>query len=141
MMVRPWDWRGLRLDVVLGDVVRALNLRLADLARALRAPSVPLVVRYGTTVTIDSAVARVFQVTATDGVAFTIAKPLNLVPGREVWLDLRNGSGGALGAITWDAVFLRDGSFAAPAAGKGRIIGFYFDGVKMRQLGAASGDL
>lgn len=62
------------------------------------------VITYGTVMVLDPNQGTVFQITATDGVAFTIN---TVVPaaGKLVIVVIKNTSGGNTGAITWGAGF------------------------------------
>jgi len=96
---------------------------------------------YGTTVTINASAGNFAKITVTNGTAFTLAAPTNVVAGQWLTLDIVNSSGGAMGAITWNAVWLKDGSYANPANGKRRTGQFYYDGSNWIQVGTWSGDL
>lgn len=86
---------------------------------------------YGTTVTIDAGVQgglyTEFQVYANNGTAFAIAAPTNGSPNQEIVVTIGNSSGGALGAITWNAAY-KMGAFTSPAAGTQRSIRFQSNG-------------
>lgn len=82
---------------------------------------------YGTTVGFDSSQGNVFSITVTDGVAFAIAAPQMPRTGKQIIVTIRNTSGGAHGAITWNAVF-KMAVLAAIATGFSRTIGFVYDG-------------
>lgn len=57
-----------------------------------------------------------------------ILAPLNGVSGSELTFVFFNNTAGAVGTISWNAVFLPDGAFAAPAAGAHKAITFIDDG-------------
>lgn len=65
-------------------------------------------VTYGTTVTIDARAQKWATITVTNATAFTIAAPTN-PPGagetQDLSIEVLNSSGGAMGAITWNAIF------------------------------------
>ncbi len=83
---------------------------------------------------LDPSVARSFILTVTDGVAFGFAAPINAGLGQELSIIVRNTSGGALGAVTFDPIF--KGSFNSPGNNQQTVITFLFDGstwVRMSQ--------
>lgn len=82
-----------------------------------------------TTVAIDAATTEYRRVSVTAAsTAFTIGAPTNPTNGARLVVEIVNGSGGALGAITWNAVFKLAGAFTAPADTKRRSVTFVFDG-------------
>jgi len=103
--------------------VSAAWLNLVDVLLQLSLPA------YGTTVTIDASKANAFRLTVTDGVAFTINAPLSASSStpQKINLMIRNASGGAMGAITWNAIF-KMAAWTNPANGFSRSISFIFDG-------------
>lgn len=82
---------------------------------------------YGTTIATNASLANFFVVTVTDGVAFTMSAPLNATTGQIINYTIKNTSGGAVGAITWNAVF-KMGTFTTPATANQRSIQFLYDG-------------
>lgn len=87
-------------------------------------------VTYGPTIVTDLALGSIQDVTITDGVAFAMSAPLNPPPvGYSVYLTyiFKNLSGGAAGAVTWNAVFHLVGAWTAPANAKASIIQFVWD--------------
>lgn len=64
-------------------------------------------------------------ISASNGVAFTINAPTNPVIGQIMTITIRNVSGGALGAATWNAVF-KMSAWTQPANGQSRSITFRF---------------
>lgn len=82
---------------------------------------------YGPSVEIDASLGNEFQVTVTDAVAFVIAAPTNppyLGQSQTITLTVRNGSGGAHGAGTFNAIFKTAG--AIPAIGNANSRSFQF---------------
>jgi hypothetical protein len=79
---------------------------------------------YGTTVNIDASLATGFRLVVTNGTAFTIAAPTNADQLRDLELLIVASSGGALGAITWNAAFKQPFPWTNPANGKGRVVRF-----------------
>ena len=92
---------------------------------------------YSASITPDSATASIFQVVATNGTGFTINAPVSPVLGRVITFDIKNSSGGALGTITWDAVY-KKGAFTSPGNGLRSTIQFYYDGTNWVALNAQS---
>lgn len=95
---------------------------------------------YGTTVTIDTTVGNIYPITATNGTAFTIAAPLTPSDGMEITLTIINTSGGALGAITWNAVF-KMAAWTSPATGFNRSITFYYNGTNWVEKTRTASDI
>jgi hypothetical protein len=119
-----------------GPVVSAAWLNFVDVLLQLNLPT------YGTTVTVDAAQANYFRLTVTDGVAFTIAAPANPSTGtpQKITLMIRNTSGGALGAITWNAVF-KMVAWTSPANGFSRSISFVYDGTNWVETFRSAADV
>lgn len=109
-------------------------------------PSVVVPV-YGTTVQLDmglsgKADSSIFSLTVTDGVAFAIANPLNARAGQELTLMILNGSGGAMGAVTFGTGYRLAGAFANPANTKRQVIRFFsLDGVAWYEIARTVADL
>lgn len=82
---------------------------------------------YGTTVNIDASAGNLFDISATDGVPFTIAAPTNPTDGQRITITIQNTSGGALGAVTWNAVF-KMAAWTSPATANSRSIDFKYNG-------------
>ena len=69
------------------------------------------------------------QITATNNTAFAINAPLFPADGQQLTATLRNTSGGALGAITPNAVFkLTGAAWPTPATANSRSVTFHYDG-------------
>jgi len=82
-----------------------------------------------------------FTLLVTDADEFTIANPLNLVPGQRITYDIKNGAGRNMGTITWGPLFLlAGGSFTTPANGKRRLITFRYDGTNLVEESRSQGD-
>lgn len=96
---------------------------------------------YSTSITPDSATGNYRKIIATDTVAFAINAPTHAKTGRHLVFDIKNSSGGSMGAITWNAVFLLAGAFSNPANGKRRTISFYYDGTNWVELNRAAADI
>jgi hypothetical protein len=68
------------------------------------------------------------SILVTDTVAMAINLPTNSVDGDIVTFLIRNASGGAMGAITWNAGYRLAGAFTNPATGFRRSIQFLSTG-------------
>lgn len=89
-------------------------------------------VSYSASVSFNASDGNNFHLTVTTGTAFTINAPTNLVTGMRFSLMVRNTSGGAVGAITWNAVFKQ--AFVAPATGFSRTVEFIYDGTNCVEI-------
>jgi hypothetical protein len=58
--------------------------------------------------------------------AFTVAAPLNPIKGGIITVTIQNGSGGALGAVTWNGIY-KLSAWTNPATGYNRSITFQYD--------------
>lgn len=95
---------------------------------------------YGTAVTIDSAIAKIHILTATNGTAFAMNAPTNAITGASIKITIKNTSGGALGVVTWNAVF-KMSTWTSPATGFQRSIDFYYDGTNWIEDGRTTADV
>lgn len=92
---------------------------------------------YSSSVTIDSRIANAFKLRATDANALTINAPTNPTIGQRFALTIENLSSGAMGTITWNAIF-KMSAWTNPANGNGRTIDFQWNGgnwVQVSQTG------
>lgn len=96
---------------------------------------------FSASIAVDASTTGHAVVTATSGAAFTIAAPSNAAKGRLLTFDIVNSSGGALGAITWDASLKMAGAFTAPANGKRRTITFRHDGSSFVEQSRSTADI
>jgi len=85
-----------------------------------------LVIPYSTSMTPNAALSDCFTIRATNTSAFTINAPTKGIQGQIITLTIANASGGAMGAITWDAAYYRS-AWTNPANGFSRSISFKFD--------------
>lgn len=97
-------------------------------------------VAYSASMTIDASVTDLATITATDGVAFTINAPTNPVSGDRLRVRIRNTSGGALGAATWNAAFKMT-AWTQPANGFSRTIDFDYDGTNWIESNRSAADV
>lgn len=84
---------------------------------------------YSASITPNFSIGNYFTITANNGSAFTINAPSAAVGnGQPVTIRVINTSGGALGAVTWNAAYHLAGAWASPATGFSRSITFMLDG-------------
>ncbi|MFL6601392.1 MAG: hypothetical protein ACJ8R9_08675 [Steroidobacteraceae bacterium] len=105
--------------------------RIVTTARAFRRPVVS--VSYGSSITFNADDGYIFTITATNGHNFTINAPKNAGTGMTIALEIKNSSGGTLGAITWNSIF-KMAAWTPPANGFTRAITFYFNDCNWREL-------
>lgn len=98
------------------------------------------VVAFAPSITIDATGSEQYDITATSAAAFAINAPVNPVIDKTITITIRNGSGGALGRIAWDAVF-KMSSWTNPANGHNRSVIFCFDGSHWLQIIQAGVDV
>lgn len=96
------------------------------------------VISAGGTYVQDCTLATTHVLKITTGGAVTVYDPLSAsaLGGREVAWEIWNATGGALGALTWDARFVFSGgaALAAPAAGKRTRHTFMWDSVASKMI-------
>jgi hypothetical protein len=99
---------------------------------------------YGPSIAIDASLGRNFVVSVTDAVAFAFAAPTNTPPsgfGQEIIITIRNTSGGAHGAGTFNAVFKTSGAVPAIANGFSRSFCFRWNGTNWVELWRSAADV
>lgn len=89
----------------------------------------------------DAGIYDIFALTIQANPALTYTAPTNGTQGQEITITVRNGSGGVMGAITWDAAFKMAGDWVNPANGKNRSISFYLDGTSWYQMAPVTGEV
>lgn len=95
---------------------------------------------WGANVAIDASTASWFDIDASTNVAFNINAPTNGVAGQEITITIRNTSGGALGAATWNAAY-KLAAWTNPANGTFRTIRFVFNGsASWREISRTAAD-
>lgn len=92
---------------------------------------------YSASITPNAASGNFQTIRANDANAFTINAPLNPREGQRLSITIANISGGALGAISWDAVFKKL-AFTSPTNGNNCTIVFFYDGTNWMQEGPQS---
>lgn len=97
---------------------------------------------YGASVNINCALGNYCTLVVSNNTAFTINAPTNAPTGMELTLEIVNTSGGAMGAITWNAAFAFMTAWTNPASNKRRTIRFRKrSGGNWIQIGLASTDM
>lgn len=95
---------------------------------------------YSASMTIDAADGNLHIITATNGTAFTINAPTNAVIGTSITVTIRNASGGALGAATWNAIF-KMSAWTQPANANSRSITFRYDHTNWIEISRTTADV
>jgi hypothetical protein len=95
---------------------------------------------YGVTVAIDASAGSLQSITVTDGVAFAIGAPTNPTTGQTLTIMVRNTSGGAVGVITWNAVYHMV-AFTNPANGFSQSVTFQYDGADWVEITRTTADV
>jgi len=97
-------------------------------------------VAYSASMTFDASTGDLFEFTATDGNAFTINAPTNPTSGQVITLTVRNTSGGALGAATFNAVF-KQATWTSPATANSRSITWKYNGTNWIEISRTTTDI
>lgn len=87
---------------------------------------------YSASITPDAGAGDEHVITVTNGTAFAINAPTNPVSGMVQTYTIRNSSGGAVGVITWNAVF-KMAALTNPANGFSRSVTFRYNGTNWVQ--------
>lgn len=95
---------------------------------------------YDASIDLDNAAAESFVITATNNSAFVINEPPSAITGQRISVTIRNTSGGALGAVTWNAVF-KMAAWTQPADGNSRSIDFRFNGTNWVECSRTPADV
>jgi hypothetical protein len=90
--------------------------------------------------TLDASLGNECTISAANGAAFTINAPTTPTTGQPLTITLRNTSGGALGAATWNAAF-KMSAWTNPANGFSRSIGFEYNGTNWVQVSQTGVDV
>lgn len=99
------------------------------------------IVTYSASMTFSAQYFDEFEITATNGVAFTINSPTLPMDGKRVRVTLINTSGGALGAVTWGGAFKLPAGITYPANANNRTYEFYYTGTIWRSVNYSSTDV
>lgn len=95
---------------------------------------------YSVAMTPDASLGNEQIITATNATAFAINAPTNPATGQYLEVTLRNTSGGALGAATWNGVFKMT-AWTNPANGFSRTIVFRYNGANWVEKGRTAADV
>jgi hypothetical protein len=85
-------------------------------------------VTYSASMTLEANQYDRHYILVANGTAFTLNAPTGPTAHQTIVIDIQNGSGGAMGTITWNGVFKLAGSFTNPANTTRRKIAFTYDG-------------
>ena len=99
---------------------------------------------FGAAITIDTSLGSgsLWQrITANAATAPTIGAPSTAVAGQKLLVTLRNASGGAMGATTWNPIYKLGAAWTNPANGFSRSIGFVFDGTNWVEFNRTAADV
>lgn len=88
----------------------------------------------------DAGVYDIFSINIQAANALTYNAPTNGVAGQEITIRVKNISGVAMGAITWNAAFKMSG-WTNPGVGKSRSITFVSDGTNWIEISQTTGDV
>lgn len=97
-------------------------------------------VTYSASITPDSSLGEVFDITATNGTAFTMNAATNGFAGKRITIKIRNTAGGSLGAITWGGAY-KMAAWTSPANGFSRSITFVNDGTNWIEVSRTTADV
>lgn len=87
----------------------------------------------GSEIQIDNTLGNVFKVPISTSTAYTVDPPSIPTDGQFLTYIFVNTSGGAMGTLTWNAIFKLSGALTNPATGNQRMIQFYYDGTNWRE--------
>jgi len=95
---------------------------------------------YDGNLNFDASLGNEFVCTVTGGAALAMNAPTNPRTGQRITIRFRNTSGGAMGTITWNAVF-KLAAWTNPANGFSRAIDFDYDGTDWIEVGRTPADV
>jgi hypothetical protein len=130
------------LPVIFGPLTSPVSLVQLDTNFSALANAIGLnaTVTYSASMTPDASLGNRQVISATNGTAFTINAPLNPYTGQTLIFTIRNIAGGALGAVTWNAVF-KLATWTQPANTFSRSIIFYYDGTNWVEISRTTTDI
>lgn len=100
------------------------------------------VVPFAAVVIVDASIAGTDVIVPPAATAFQIGNPLNPTTGQRITFNIVNGSGGALGALTFGSQFrLSAAAITQPADGFSRLWEFGFTGTVWTEAGARTADV
>jgi len=94
----------------------------------------------GSGVSINAESGNWFNVLVNDTTAFSVSAPTNPTVGQRITITINNASGGALGTITWNAVF-KLAAWTSPANTYSRSIDFAWNGGNWIEVGRTTVDV
>jgi hypothetical protein len=100
----------------------------------------PVNLPFSASISIDASSSKEFVITVTATTAFTINSPINLSRGSRLLLIVRNASGGALGAVTWNGIF-KMAAWTSPEKAFSRSIEFMYDGASLIEINRTPADV
>ena len=99
---------------------------------------------YSASITPDASAGNYHIITATNGTAFTINAP-TVTPAtgftERLTFKIKNTSGGALGALTWNGVFKLGAAWTQPATAFSRSIDYDWDGTNWVEANRSAADV
>jgi hypothetical protein len=95
---------------------------------------------YSASMTPNMVNGNYIRIVVTNATAFTINAPINPVLGMRATVLIYNNNAGAMGAVTWNAVF-KMSAWTNPAGGFNRSIDFFYDGVHWVQTSQTGVDV
>jgi hypothetical protein len=95
---------------------------------------------YATPENFDAATYDIFSINIQSNPALTYNAPTGGTVGQEITIRVQNGSGGAMGTITWNAVFKMSG-WTNPANGKSRSVTFVYNGTNWIEISQTVADV
>lgn len=101
-------------------------------------------VTYSAAPVIDASLGNDFQMTITNNTALVVGAPINPPASgcQVISFTIRNASGGAHGALTWNAIFKTQATaFSAVANGFSRTVFFRWNGVNWVELVRTAADV
>lgn len=108
-------------------VVAAASPNISSDSTSTTAPPYFAIV-YSPAMTPDARNGNTQEIAANNAVAFTVNAPTNPIKaGQKLTFKVKNTTGGALGAATWNAIF-KMAAWVQPGAGNSRSITFHYDG-------------
>lgn len=100
---------------------------LANLTLTARFVQGQVTITYSASMTPDAALGNDYIISASNATAFTINAPTNPSTGQRITIRIRNTTGSALGAATWNAIF-KMAAWTNPATATSRAITFWYNG-------------
>jgi hypothetical protein len=104
------------------------------------ASRVRVTVPYSAAMVFEASLGNEFEVTATNGTAFSISNPTDPVDGQRITLRIINTSGGALGAVTFGTQY-KMSTWTQPATGFNRSVDLEYNGTNWYQISQTGVDI